>query len=68
MGTPQQKIEGIVMDTGSFLPWVKVKGDDFCSSPDVCPGIEPTYEGSKSSTFSFNNNETCSLSFGSGSF
>ena len=31
MGTPLQKIEHMVMDTGSFLPWVKVAGDDWCT-------------------------------------
>ena len=50
MGTPLQKVANMVMDTGSFLPWVKVAGDGWCKST-TCPGIPPTLNALSSSTF-----------------
>lgn len=38
----------MVLDTGSYMPWVKVKG--WCTTAS-CPGIEPTFNPALSSSF-----------------
>ena len=67
MGTPLQKIDDMVMDTGSNLPWVKVEGKEWCANSTVCPGITPAFFPN-STTFSFEKSERCQLSYGTGSF
>ena len=49
IGSPPQAIENVVLDTGSYMPWVKVNG--WCTVASF-PGITPTFNPSKSSTFS----------------
>jgi hypothetical protein len=49
IGTPPQEIDNVVLDSGSYMPWVKVDG--WCSKTS-CPGVTPKYNPKKSSSFS----------------
>jgi hypothetical protein len=48
MGTPLQEINNITMDTGSFLPWIKVS--ELCQKTGKCPGVAAEYHYKQSST------------------
>ena len=63
VGSPPQAVKNIVLDTGSFMPWVKVNGWCTLSS---CPGIPPTYNPKLSSTYSQSSGNFLSNAYGSG--
>ena len=65
MGTPPQKIENVVLDTGSYVPWIKLKG--FCTA-ESCPGSIPaSYDAKASTTFKYNPAGYSKSKYGSGS-
>ena len=63
VGTPPQAIDGVVLDTGSNMPWFKVKGQCTLAS---CPGVTPIYNPLASSSFKSTNRDS-SNSYNSGS-
>ena len=46
LGTPPQKVDNVMIDTGSWLPWFKDSA--LCGSS--CDGV-PIYDSSQSSTY-----------------
>ena len=63
LGTPLQQIEGVVLDTGSYMPWFKV--EQWCTK-ETCPGVEPSYNSTESSTFSYLPGRTAGDRYGTG--
>ena len=48
LGESKQKIDDICLDTGSYMPWIKVS--NWCTQAK-CPGVTPAYDIKKSTTF-----------------
>ena len=70
LGTPPQAVANVVFDSGSYLPWVKIQ--NWCGNNGVqsgtCPGIEPSFDTFKSSTFGEYSGSSVGLTYGTGSF
>ena len=64
IGSPPQAIHNVVLDTGSYMPWVKVDG--WCTDK-TCPGVKPVYNPKLSTTFSDDKTKTYAIKYGTGS-
>ena len=63
IGSPPQAIDNVVLDTGSYMPWVKISGWGTDAS---CPGITPLFNPKKSTTFSSISGRSSSSVYGTG--
>ena len=55
LGEPLQEISNVILDSGSYMSWIKVS--NWCNQTS-CPGVTPVYQPELSQVFNYQEGET----------